>query len=158
MAPQKEQDVLFSKAKAIVYRFFKFRIRSQQEIIAKLKDKAFDSAIIDQVIVFFKKAGLIDDEVFAKAWIVSRLAKPIGIKRIRQELKEKGVADEIVIGQIAKLTKDYDEFEAVQKISQQRMKIYQKLDQTTQHRRLENYLLRRGFSTETVYKIIKLLN
>jgi regulatory protein len=157
MAKREEQDVLFSKAKAIVYRFFKFRIRSEQEIITKLKDKAFDNAIIEPVIAFFKKAGLIDDAVFAKAWIVSRLAKPIGVRRIRQELKEKGVADEIVSEQVAKLTNDYDEFEAAQKISQKRMKIYQKLDETTQQRRLEGYLLRRGFSTQVVYKTLKLL-
>ncbi len=158
MAQKEEQDVLFSKAKAIVYRFLKFRIRSEQEIITKLKDKAFDNAIIEPVIAFFKKAGLIDDAIFTKAWIVSRLAKPIGVRRIRQELKEKGVADQIVNEQIAKLTSDYDELQAAQKLAQKRMKVYQKLDKTTQQRRLEGYLLRRGFSTETVYKIIKLLN
>ncbi len=157
MAGTKEQDVLFSKAKAVVYRFFKFRIRSQQEIITKLKDKAFDNAIIEQVIAFFKNAGLIDDTVFAKAWIVSRLAKPIGVKRIRQELKEKGVADEIVSEQIAKLTKDYDELNAAEQVAQKRIKIYQKLERTTQQRRLEGYLLRRGFSAEVVYKTLKLL-
>ncbi len=158
MASGEEQEILFSKAKAAVYRCLKFRIRSEYEIVTKLKDKGFDNGIIEQVIAFFKQCALIDDAVFAKTWIVSRLAKPVGIKRIQQELKEKGVADEIVSEQIAKLTKDYDEFEAVQRISQKRMKIYQRLERTTQQRRLEGYLLRRGFSAEVVYTVSKSIN
>ncbi len=158
MALEEKQEILFSKAKTAVYRCLKFRIRSEYEIVTKLKDKGFDNGIIEQVIAFFKKSGLIDDAVFAQAWIVSRLAKPIGVKRIRQELKEKGVADEIVSKQIAKLTKDYDELKAAEQVTQKRIKIYQKLDKTTQQRRLEGYLMRRGFSAQIVYKIIKLLN
>lgn len=158
MASGEEQEILFSKAKAVVYRCLKFRIRSEYEIVTKLKDKDFDNAIIEQVIAFFKQCEVIDDVKFAKVWIISRLAKPIGIRRIRQELIEKNVADEIINEQLACLTVDYDENAVAEETVQKRIKIYRNLDRTTQQRRLESYLLRRGFSAETVYRVSKSIN
>lgn len=141
-----------ARAKATVYRLLKFRPRSEHEIVAKLKDKKFSSDTIEQVICFCKKCGLIDDAIFAKGWISSRLAKPLGLRKIQQELKAKGITDEIITTQLKEMTRNYDETKAVEHIIQKRAKIYQGLDSTTIQRRLEGYLLRRGFSPEMVYK------
>ena len=141
-----------AKAKATIYRLLKFRSRSEYEIVAKLKDKKFSSDTIEQVVCFCKKCGLIDDATFTKSWIASRLAKPLGLRKIRQELKAKGIADEIISAQCRRLTTDYDEAQAVKQVIRKRIKVYYKLDKTTIYRRLEGYLLRRGFSPEVVYK------
>lgn len=140
--------------KAVINRLFKFRPRSEHEIIAKLKEKKFESGIIDEVVLLYKNCGLIDDANFAKGWITSRLNKPMGFRRIRQELREKGVQDEIIDAQLAEAKTKYDETGAVSKIAQKRLKYYQGLDNLTKKRRLEGYLLRRGFSAEAVYKVI----
>ncbi len=141
-----------AKAKATVYRLLKFRPRSKYEIVAKLKDKKFSSDTIEQVVCLCKKCGLIDDVTFAKGWISSRLAKPLGLRKIHQELKAKGITEEIISTQLKEMTRDYDENKAVEQVIHKRIKVYCRLDKTTIHRRLEGYLLRRGFSPEVVYK------
>ncbi|MCB9771994.1 MAG: regulatory protein RecX [Candidatus Omnitrophica bacterium] len=155
MIPSDDEKKSLSLAKAVVYRLFKFRPRSEKEIIAKLKDKDFDSAIIEQVVSFFVKCGLINDAIFAKGWISSRLNKPMGFKRIRLELRDKGVADEIISAEFAKIKTNYNELESVTKIAQRRIKIYHGIDRATTRRRLEGYLLRRGFAPEVIYKVLK---
>jgi len=149
-----ENKVSFSKAKAVVHRLFKFRIRSIHEIRTKLKDKGFSRELSEQTVEFFIKCEMLDDEVFAKAWITSRLNKPMGLRRIKQELKEKGIADEIIAGELTKTKADYDETEAVLGVIKRRTQIFQGLDPIKIKRRMEGYLLRRGFSTETIYKTL----
>lgn len=152
MTTRNDVSLSSAKAKATVYRLLKIRPRSECEIVAKLKDKKFSSDTIEQVVCFCKKCGLIDDALFAKGWISSRLAKPLGLRKIRQELKAKGITEEIISMQLKEMTRDYNENKAVEHIIQKRAKIYQGLDSATTQRRLEGYLLRRGFSPEVIYK------
>ncbi len=143
------------KAKAVVFRLFKFRPRSEAELREKLRDKAFEHEIIDQTIAYFLKLGLIDDQIFAKGWIQSRLNKPYGTRRIKQELKQKGISDEIIATELEKAKTHYDELEAITKISNKRLRIYKNLDKIKTRRRLQDYLLRRGFSPENIQKALK---
>jgi regulatory protein len=149
------EGATLSQAKAVVHRLFKFRIRSEHEIRAKLKEKGFPHEIIEQAVAFFTKCEMLNDTIFAKAWIGSRLNKPMGLRRIKQELKEKGIADEIIASELTAAKSDYDESEAVKEVIKRRLRMYQGLDPIKKKRRLEGYLLRRGFSTETIYKILK---
>ncbi len=48
-----------------------------------------------------KEKDFINDSYFAGAWIDSRLLRPLGLRRIRQELKIKGIANEIIDEKIA---------------------------------------------------------
>ena len=141
-----------ASAKATVYRLLKFRSRSEYEIVAKLKDKNFDNAIIEQVVSFFKKCDLINDTVFTKGWIASRLNKPLGLRKIQQELNAKGVSSEIISTQLKTMTREYNEQQIIEQIIQKRARIYHGFDSITIQRRLAGYLLRRGFSPEVVYK------
>jgi regulatory protein len=143
------------KARAVVFRLFKFRPRSEQELVDKLQDKGFDKEITGQTITYFKKLGLIDDAVFAKGWIQSRLNKPYGTRRIKQELKHKGILDEIIATELEKAKAHYDELEIIIKISNKRIRIYKNLDKIKTRRRLQDYLLRRGFSPENIQKALR---
>ena len=154
MTEQEDKTLSLTKAKAVVHRLFKFRLRSENELRSNLKDKGFPPEIIGQTIAFFIKCEMIDDAVFAKAWIGSRLNKPMGLRRIKQELKEKGIADEIIADELSKAKSNYDESEAVKEVVKRRSRIYTGLDPLKAKRRMEGYLIRRGFSTETIYKTL----
>lgn len=155
MTTPDDDKLTLSKAKAVVHRLFKFRLRSENEIRSKLREKGFTPEIVGETIAFFIKCEMIDDAIFAKAWIGSRLNKPMGLRRIKQELKEKGIADEIIASELGKAKADYDESEAVSKVIKRRARTYQGLDPLKAKRRMEGYLIRRGFSTETIYKTLK---
>ena len=85
----------------------KFRQRSRKEIYDRLKKKKFDEEIINETISFLKNKGFIDDQLFAKAWIESRIKKPLGLRKIRQELNLKGIDKQIIDSQIGEIKEKY---------------------------------------------------
>ncbi len=144
-----------TKAKGVVSRLFRFRPRSEQEIRAKLTEKGFSGTIIAETVAYFKKIRLIDDTLFARGWIQSRLNKPFGIKRIRLELKAKGVDEETLNQEFGKAKENYSEPDAIFRLAAKRLKTYQSLEKAVAKRRLSGYLLRRGFSPGAVSKTLR---
>ncbi len=128
----------------------KFRLRSEKEIYERLKKKRFDEEITKQTISFLKDKGFIDDSLFAKAWIESRIKKPLALRRIRQELNLKGIDREIIDSQISEIKKNYPEQDLVKKIAQERLKKLKGIELGSAKRRVYAYLLRRGFSPEII--------
>jgi regulatory protein len=139
----------FDKARDYAFFLLKFRLRSENELIQRLKVKKIPEAVIKEIISFLKEKKFIDDNVFAKAWINSRLRKPLGLRRIRQELRQKGVGKEIIEAQSLGV-KDYSETEAVLDLAKRRLNILKGTDQVIAKRRVYAFLLRRGFSPEIV--------
>jgi regulatory protein len=146
---------LLRKAKTAVYRMLKIRPRSEKEIVDKLRQKSFSDSLIDPLLVELKAAGLINDADFARGWTRSRLNKPFGLVRIRQELREKGIDAETLETAVAQAAQDYDETAAVLKLGRQRLRQYQGLERTAAQRRLFGYLARRGFKSGTAAKAVR---
>ena len=107
-----------NKARQIVYQLLKFRLRSEQELRNKLNQRKLPGPIAEQTIRYFKEIDLVDDNVFARQWISSRLKKPFGLNRIRLELKQKGIDSEIINGALKDTAAHYDELEVVTELAQ----------------------------------------
>lgn len=132
----------------------KFRPRSEQELYQRLRRKKFDPEIIKEVLAFLKEKDFINDDYFVNAWIESRLRKPFGIRRIRQELKLKGVDKEIIEAGIERARQSYCEADIVRNLAQQRLKRLKDIDPKIARARVYSYLVRRGFSPETIIEAI----
>ena len=128
----------------------KFRLRSEREIYERLKKKKFDQLIIQDTLSFLKDKQFIDDNLFAKAWITSRKNKPLGFRKIRQELKLKGVSPEIINSQIAEAARNYSESDEILKVAEARFNRLKNIEPDKAKKRVYAYLLRRGFSPEIV--------
>ncbi|MFA4989894.1 MAG: regulatory protein RecX [Candidatus Omnitrophota bacterium] len=139
----------FDKARDYAFFLLKFRLRSENELAGRLKLKKIPAETIKEVISFLKEKRFIDDDLFAKAWINSRLKRPLGLRRIKQELRQKGVDKEIIAAQTAKI-KDYSEIETVLDLAKARLSRLKGIDRVSAKRRLYAFLLRRGFSPEIV--------
>ncbi|MCK5214694.1 MAG: regulatory protein RecX [Candidatus Omnitrophica bacterium] len=147
------------KALSAASRLLKFRPRSEQEIAERLAQKEFSRAAIAVTISYLKKHVFIDDDAFSQAWIASRLKKPYGEYRIRLELKQKGIADNLIAKNLSAAFKDYDEHTAVFDIARRRLEHYYDSDNQSLRRKLYGYLNRRGFNQRTIIQTInKLLN
>ncbi len=72
------------------------REHSEQELVRKLKKAGFERHDIDSVLSDLKQAGLQDDQRFAEQYIHVRSHRGFGSQRIRQELQERGVANECI--------------------------------------------------------------
>ncbi len=132
----------------------KFRLRSEKEIRLRLKKKKFDQKIIEETVAFLKDKEFINDNYFAQAWLESRLKRPLGLRRIKEELRQKGIDKEIINSQISEIKKDYSEEEIVAEIAKARFNRLKNIERELAKRRLYAYFLRRGFSPEIVIDVL----
>jgi regulatory protein len=148
---------LLEKARNYAFLLLKFRLRSENEIRQRLKKKRFDPQIVEKTILFLKEKGFINDTYFAKAWIESRIKKPLGIRRLKQELKLKGVNKEIIDNQINAIKEKYSEEETVAQILKEKLRKIKGIDPQKTKRRIYAYLLRRGFSPDIILDAVNQL-
>jgi len=137
-------------ARDYAFLLLKFRLRSEKELCERLKKKGFESGTIREVAGSLKSKGFIDDRLFAKAWIKSRLGRSLGLRRIRQELNLKGIDKEITDTYLNEVKKVYSEQDVVKNIAQERLEKLKGVEPRCARRRVYAYLLRRGFSPEIV--------
>jgi regulatory protein len=77
------------------------RILSQCEHTArllrnKLLKKGFDIEDVDAVLADLSNKNLLSDARFAEQYVISRINKGFGPQRIAQEMREKGVAEQLL--------------------------------------------------------------
>ena len=72
------------------------REHSVFELTRKLQQKDFPSELITEVIERLVADNLLSDECFAEAYLRMRSARGFGLQRIRLEMKERGVASELI--------------------------------------------------------------
>ncbi len=150
----KNSDPL-EKAKKYCFLLLKFRPRSEREIYNSLKRKKFSAEIIQKTCKTLKEYGFINDNVFAKTWIESRITNSFGLKKIRQELKLKGIAAGLIESNIAAIQDTYPQKDIAMKLAKAQLA---KMDELTPERakqRIYGYLLRRGFVSETIIDVIE---
>lgn len=143
------------KARFYALKVSNLRPRSVEELKEKLRDKGFTQEVIDGVISEFAKKGVLNDSKFSKLWVESRMASnPKGASVLKQELKSKGVEDKTIESVLQAANKEYDEYKTVKELAEKRMFALRDLDKKTAKRRLFGYLKRRGFSFETIMKVM----
>ncbi|MDO8489226.1 MAG: regulatory protein RecX [Candidatus Omnitrophota bacterium] len=142
------------KAKAYAFLLLKFRLRSENELLARLKQKGFSQELAVVTVNFLKDKKFIDDRVFARGWIAARLRRPFGIRRIRQELLAKGLSEQVIEDSLGQAKKDYSESQVVSRLAQQRFSKLAGIEPQKAKARVYAYLLRRGFSPGIVTEIV----
>lgn len=139
-----------------IFRLIKFRLRSEKEIRDKLKGKRYDIRISEELIAYFKRLGYINDREFARMWMNDRLSKPLGLKVIQWELKEKGVDSEIIDELLREKKSAFNEAAMVKELALRRLdKLKRKNEPVNKIRqKLYAYLARRGFSGDVISEVI----
>jgi regulatory protein len=73
-------------------RFLEARSRSVHEVRRRLGGAGYRTELVEGAIARMTELGMLDDEVFARAWVESRdRARPRGERAIRDELRLKGI-------------------------------------------------------------------
>ena len=76
--------------------FLANREHSQTELMRKLQSKGYDNNEIELALVQLKADRLLDDERFVESFVNSRINKGQGPVKIRVELKQRGINDDII--------------------------------------------------------------
>lgn len=139
-------DDLYQKLLEAAFRFLSFRPRSEKEIEDFLKRKAPNRDLGDRVTARLRELGYLDDAKFADWWMTQRQAhRPKGMRAIAQELKVKGIeAKDIHIDEVASAK------QAIEK----KLPLWCKLPALEQKKKIYGFLGRRGFSGETIHRVI----
>ncbi len=118
------------------------RPRSTQEIRQRLRKRKLPPDVQDAILERMAQRGYLDDWAFARAWVEDRMTfRPRGRAMLRFELRQKGIAEEIIEAVLSEL----DEQQALQLAAAKGARMYRRLDWETFRQRLTGYLARRGF-------------
>ena len=146
----------FSEAREKTLRFLSHRMYSEKEIREKLTKKGFGESVIKKVIADLRHNSIIDDYLFAKAFIHDRMRlNPQGSYRMAYELKKKGLSQDIINKIFIEEKVVETDIERALEIAKKRLKTLINIkDKEKVKRRLYNFLLRRGFSYETIKTVM----
>jgi len=151
------EDLAYEKGLQKAYRLLAARARSERELRTKLKEKKFDSPVIDRVVARLYELTYLDDEAFARQW-ARHLAvdKLSGNRRIEMNLQEKGIDRTTCELVLAEIRQDIPEREAVRQVIRKKLKGCKLQRQDSRGKRsLAQYLLGRGFTPDLIYAIIR---
>jgi len=103
----------------------------------------------------FEEVGLLNDQLYAQAWVESRRrTRNLSARALRQELRTKGLDDETIEAATSQITADQDR-EAALKLARQKAPAMAKLDRQVAFRRLAGVLARRGHSPAVTMDVVK---
>ncbi len=132
-----------------------YRTRSEAEICSKLSGSSFDDDVISRVIERLKTNGLLGDMAFAKNWVENRAVfRPRSHKLIKMELRQKGVDDQIIETALQDAPKE--EVLALQ-LARKHLARVQNLDRMSFRKKMNDYLLRRGFPYSVIRDVVEQL-
>jgi regulatory protein len=152
----------FSRARKIALNFISYRPRSSKEIVNKLSHKGFSSELANQVVHHLREVNLVSDLEFARMLVRDKLrGKPMGKAMIRRKLLEKGISFQIIERVLKEYISEEDEQQAATRLAAKKLKLsrsrFAGLDSVKQQKRLIDYLLSRGFSTEVALKTVRVI-
>lgn len=146
------------RAQACALRYLSYRDRSEFEVSTRLSQKEFPQNLIQETIDWLTGLGYLNDERFALAWSRSRVStKKFGEYRLRRELSAKGLATETIEKALRIVYSESNEWDLAQACAQKKLSHLKGIDLKSKSRRLAQFLQRKGFASETVFKTVKKL-
>jgi len=139
---------LFQRCLNAAFNFLSYRPRSETELRQRLNRRGFDSDNVAAVLTRLKEQGLVDDLAFAQFWKDNRESfRPRSQWLTRLELRQKGVAEEIIERVAAQVNDEASAYRA----ATAKARRLSTADYDGFRHRLGEYLKRRGFG----YGLIK---
>lgn len=160
LAARLEARDAYLRARNAAVRLLAIRPRSIAELRLRLRRTGVPETHAGAVVRDLLEAGYLDDLSFARAWIAARLrANRRGLRGLRLELREKGVAAAIIEQAIREACGEEGsaavEARAARAIVERRLRAYAHLGTDARCRRVAGLLERRGFSSETIAQLLR---
>lgn len=142
-------------ARSIVLRQLSMAPRSRAQLAAKLRQRQCPDEVAARVLDRFQDAGLIDDAAFAEQLTYSRRAtKGLARNALRHELRAKGVEDHLIEAAVGAITPGEERVKA-EELAYRKLATMGGLEPKVQARRLAGMLMRKGYSSDIVYAVVR---
>jgi len=138
------------KAHERALNYLSYRPRSVDEVRRNLSEK-YPEPAIEMVLERLERAGLLDDQAFARFWVENRdQFKPRSERALRYELRQKGIDD----ADIDLALEALDEADAARRAADDQVRRYRHADEETFRKRMSDFLARRGFSYGIIRDVV----
>jgi len=144
------------EAKNTSLRLLAKRMRTEKEIIDKLKQKKFEDSIITQTINELKRINLINDEEFVDKYINNTITlnKNYGRYALLNKLIKFGISKNLANEKISKLLSDNDEYETALNAAKKKLINLKRYDESKKIQRLISFLSGRGYNWDIIKKVL----
>lgn len=141
---------------ALCYRYLTIRNRSEKEIRDYLTKKKVSEEIIEQLVALLYEQKFLNDEAFARSWIVQRARfRPKGKMALKIELAQKGISKDIIEQVMSEDNEELpDELTQAKALIERRIVKVKDLPRQEIYQKVGGFLARRGFPWEISKKAI----
>ena len=131
--------------------FLSYRPRSEEEVRRNLVKHGYHEGIIEEILALLRRGGLVDDKNFAELWVENRSEfRPRGSRMLRQELRQKGISDQV----IASALEELDEDDLALKAARKKARRYSQLEWMDFRKKMSGFLARRGFNYGIIAEVV----
>lgn len=132
------------------------RDHSKYELQQKLKQRGFQSEVIEAVILECQRLNYINDERTAQVYISQLKRKGFGIRHIRLALKKKRLSGDHIEKIISENSSEIDERENANRILQKKMETFNREEDDKKRKdKIYRFLYSRGFSKTVIVELIR---
>lgn len=144
-----------SVARTICLRLLTDRPRTRAELADALARRGVPDDAASAVLDRFGEVGLIDDAAFADAWVTGRHAgRGLAGRALRQELRRKGIDEEVAAQAVQRLDAD-TEAETARQMVDRRLRSLRGVPRDVRMRRLMGLLARKGYGPGLASRVIR---
>lgn len=130
------------------------RGRSRWELSEMLRARDVDSDVVEAELDRLERVGLVDDSALAETIVrTQHERKGLGRSALVNEMRKKHIDQDTIDAALEQLG-DGDEFQRALQLAERRVNQLRNLDHNTAVRRLSGYLQRKGYSGDTVRRVI----
>ncbi len=134
-------------------RLLSHRARSETEMRTRLGMRGIEPAAVDEEIERLQRAGLLDDEKFARAWVEDRRRlAPRGRRMLRYELLGRGIE----MAAVEQVTQDIDDREVAIQLAHDRARRASTSNYDSFAAKVGGFLRRRGFDYDVTAQATRL--
>jgi regulatory protein len=131
------------------------RARSRKELADKLATRNVPDEVATDLLDRFEAVGLIDDAEFARMWVTQRQdTKGLARRALAQELRRKGVADEVAADALDAVGLEAEDA-AARELVRRKLRAMSRLDDTVAARRLVAMLARKGYGAGLAHRVVR---
>jgi regulatory protein len=145
-----------ARARAVALELLARRAWTRRELGARLRRRGAPAEVAEAVVTDLEARRYVDDRAYAATWAASRAGgRAIGSRRLRQELLARGVARPLVDEAVRGAFVDADEEARARAAAERRLPALRGAASGDVARRLAGYLLRRGYPSDVVRRVVR---
>ena len=150
-----EESDPWEVGRIIALRLLEAMPRTESQLREALLKRGIPDEVADGLVARYVEVGLLDDRAYARQWVESRMrTRGSGRIALRQELRGKGVANELIEEALAGIDPDEAFTAAVSQVRPRVARCELPLS-VKDERRLLAFLARRGHSSELALRAVR---